>query len=144
MLQTTMKAITSEFPWRSFTESESLTVFPCSGPVTDAGRDRPRPAYLPLRVPGYDARQVPFDDDYQDEDEEQQDERALERDLFGSASSSPSADGTEESDDPDEVFCRDDLELEIFGEDEPEYEHAAPYEGMFRGFRNLRGEEVAE
>ena len=53
-------------------------------------------------------------------------------------------DGTEESDDPDEVFCRDDLELEIFGEDEPAYEHAAPYEGMFRGFRNLRGEEVAE
>ena len=119
-------------------------MFPYSSPSTDEGKDRPRPAYLPLRVPGYDARQVPFDADYQDEDDEQQDGRALERDLFGSASSPLSADGTDESDDPDEVLCGDDLELEILREDGPPYEHAAPYRRMFRGFRNLRGEEVAE
>ena len=47
---------------------------PCSTWSQDADEERPRPAYLPARISGYDARQVPCPDD-----DEQQEEPAEEQ-----------------------------------------------------------------
>ena len=38
----------------------------CSSWFSDADVERPRPAYLPARISGYDARQVPFPDEYEE------------------------------------------------------------------------------
>ena len=41
----------------------------CSSWISDAKREHPRPAYLPARISGYDARQVPFPDGYEEQEE---------------------------------------------------------------------------
>ena len=46
-----------------------LTVLSCSSWLSDADGVRPRPAYLPARISGYDARQVPFPDEYEEQEE---------------------------------------------------------------------------
>ena len=50
-------------------EYRLLTVLSCSSWFSDANGERPRPAYLPARISGYDARQVPFPDEYEEQEE---------------------------------------------------------------------------
>ena len=46
-----------------------LTVLSCSSWFSDTDGERPRPTYLPARISGYDARQVPFPKEYEEQEE---------------------------------------------------------------------------